>query len=260
MTSNFLSQIKTGKEAKPRRCLLYGTHGVGKSTWASQAPNPIFIQTEDGLDDLGVARFSLAKTFDAVMDMLTEINLGEHKFKTLVIDSVDWLEKLIWQTVVNNWTKTKVTSIDEIDYWHGYKLALTHWTRFKNALDIIREKREMNIVLISHCKVEKYNAPDGVDYDRYCPSVYKTASAYLQEWADEVFFCKFKSNIIKSGSGFNEKEKAIGEGRRVIYTNERPAYLAKNRLGIKDNIEMTWEAYQGHFSNGNNAKTTKGDK
>jgi len=255
---NFLSKIKTGKEVKPRRCLLYGTHGVGKTTWASQAPSPIFIQTEDGLSDIGADRFPIAESFDQVLSMMGDLIKEEHKFKTLVIDSADWLERLIWEKFCK---EKNISSIDDIDFFKGYLLVMPHWERFRTGLDILRNKKNMNIILICHSKVEKYNNPDGEDYDRYSPKLNKHASLYLQEWADEVFFANFQLNVVSMGKGFKEKQKAIGQGIRTIFTNEMPAYLAKNRLGIKTNIEMNWSAYDAHFSNNKNiSQNEKGEK
>lgn len=243
--TDFLKQIETGKKQKPRRVLFYGTHGVGKSTWASQAPSPIYIQTEDGLDDLGVNRFPLAGHLNDVMDMLREL-CGEHKYKTLVIDSLDWLERLIWKTVCE---EKQVESIDDIGYAKGYQFALSHWEKIKNALNFIRDKKGMHIILIAHSKIEKFQSPDVEAYDRYTPRLHKHATGLLCEWADEVFFANFKTNVVQSGEGFNKKSKGVGEGRRVVYTNERPAYLAKNRLGITENIEMEYSAYSAFFNN-----------
>jgi len=252
--TDFLKQIETGKKQKPRRVLFYGTHGVGKSTWASQAPEPIFIQTEDGLDDIGASRFPLAGHLSEVMDMLRELYGSEHKYKTLIIDSLDWLERLVWEAVCQ---EKNCNAIDDgrLSYGKGYQYAIYKWEEIKVALDFLRSKKLMHIILISHSKVEKYNNPTGDDYDRYSPKLNKKATSFWCEWADEVFFSNFKINVLpKENPKSLEKQKAVGEGRRVVYTNERPAYLAKNRLGIKDNIEMTWEAYASYFTNNKKEK------
>ncbi len=245
MTS-FLSQIETGIIKKPRRVFLYGPHGVGKSTWGSQAPDPIFVQTEEGANDIGVARFEVAKNFLTVMDMLRELYAGKHKFKTLVVDTVDWLESLIWEKVCQD---EKVSSIDKIEFFRGYLLAIEYWNDFREALDFLRDERNMSIVLLSHSKTSTYNNPEGDDYDRYSPKLNKHASLLFQEWADEVFFANFDVDVVEKGQGFKKKNKAMGTGDRVIYTSEKPAYLAKNRLGITENLQMFWQDYQDKINN-----------
>ena len=121
--TEFLKQIETGKKQKPRRLLFYGTHGVGKSTFASQAPEPIFIQTEEGLNDLDVSKFPLAGHFTDVIDQLTELYEKEHKFKTIVIDSVDWLERLIWECLCQEKNKE---NIEDFGYAKGYSYAMKY--------------------------------------------------------------------------------------------------------------------------------------
>ena len=255
MTSNCLSQIETGVKKRPRRVLLYGAHGVGKSTWASQAPNPIFIQTEDGANDIGVARFPVTTHFASVIDMLRELYKEKHSYKTLVIDSVDWLERMIWEMVCK---KENVESIDDIEFWKGYSTALIFWNEFIEALDFLRNDKNMNIVLISHCKIFTYNNPEDDDYDRYSPKLHKHASSLLQEWADDVFFANFDVDVVTKGKGFKEKKKAMGNGERIIYTSEKPAYFAKNRLGITENLKMNWSDYQAKINNA--GKTSKEEK
>ena len=90
-----LKQVHSGKQPAPRRIVLYGTHGIGKSTWGSMAPKPIFIQTEDGLGEIACDKFPLARRFDDVMQALSELYTEEHSYRTVVVDSLDWLERLI---------------------------------------------------------------------------------------------------------------------------------------------------------------------
>ena len=88
-------QIIQGKQGRPRRVMLYGTHGIGKSTWAAEAPSPIFLQCEEGLDDIGVDRTPLLSTFGDVSSALSWLASNEHEYRTIVIDTLDWLERLV---------------------------------------------------------------------------------------------------------------------------------------------------------------------
>ena len=69
--TNLLETIQTGRQSKPPRVLLYGVEGIGKSTFGSEAPKPIFIQTEDGLDEIDCDRFPLATTRALVTAIVT---------------------------------------------------------------------------------------------------------------------------------------------------------------------------------------------
>ena len=91
-----LSRIQRGRQAMPPRVLLYGTEGIGKSTFGSQAPKPVFIQTEDGLDEIDTDKFPLATSYEQVVAALADLRNEQHDYETVVIDSLDWLERLVF--------------------------------------------------------------------------------------------------------------------------------------------------------------------
>jgi len=123
-----LENIQRGKVSLPPRILVYGTEGVGKSTFAAGAPKPIFIQTEDGLGEIDCERFPLVRTFDDVMNSIAALYTEPHDYGTVVIDSVDWLERIIWDRVCRDFP-VKYNSIEKVDggYGKGYVHAMTHW-------------------------------------------------------------------------------------------------------------------------------------
>ena len=121
-----MSSVTNGKQSQPPRIMIYGSEGVGKSTFAASAPKPIFIQTEDGLSEIDTSKFPLCTTFDEVVLQLQAVRDEEHDYATVVIDSLDWLERLIWDRVCADYG---VKSIEKADggYGKGYTLALTYW-------------------------------------------------------------------------------------------------------------------------------------
>jgi len=134
---SLLQQIRRGRRHAPPRLTIYGTEGIGKSTTASQAPKPIFIPTEDGLDQIDCDSFPLARRFDEVMSALSALYSEEHPYQTVVIDSLDWLERLIWDDVCREYG---VKSIEKADggYARGYTHALTQWREVLDGLDALR--------------------------------------------------------------------------------------------------------------------------
>src|SRR3972149_1444613 len=91
-----IENIQRGRRLVSPRILLYGVEGIGKSTFGSQSPKPVFIQTEDGLDEIDCEKFPLATTYDDVLSALAELRTEQHEYETVVIDSLDWLERLVW--------------------------------------------------------------------------------------------------------------------------------------------------------------------
>src|SRR5690606_3610639 len=135
-----IEQIHSGRRHTPPRLLIYGTEGIGKSTTAAQAPNPIFIPTEDGLDQIDCASFPLAGKLADVESAMQSLLHEKHDFESVVIDSVDWLERLIWDVLCEQYG---VSSIEKVDggYAKGYTHALTHWRKVLNDLNALRSKR-----------------------------------------------------------------------------------------------------------------------
>lgn len=244
----FLQQIQTGKQLRPRRIMVYGVHGIGKSTFGAMAPQPVFIQTEDGLANIDCNRFPLAATFDDVMNMLMELYTEQHDFQTVVIDSVDWLERLVWNEVVRRKPTTEkgkeVRTIEDYGFAKGYVHALDPWKEVLDGLDALRHDREMMVVLIAHAKIERFENPETDAYDRYSPRLNKHASALIQEWCDEVLFATYKVHTRQTEEGFDKtRTRGIGAGDRILRTTERPAHVAKNRLDLPDELPLSFAAY-----------------
>jgi hypothetical protein len=225
------------------------------STFGSQADSAVFIQTEDGLGEIDCARFPIAKSYDDVTKGVGELYTEKHDYRTLVIDSVDWLERLIWEDVCR---KRQVDSIEDIGFAKGYSFALTHWREFLAGLDALRLERGMAVVLLAHARIERFENPETDTYDRYVPRLHKLASQIVQEWCDEVLFATYKVYTKAVDEGFNRKKaKGVGSGERVLRTTERPAHMAKNRLNLPDELPLNWRAYAEHFAS-NKLVSTQG--
>jgi len=242
-----LDTIQTGRQNRPPRLLLHGGEGVGKSTFASKAPDPIFIQTEDGLDALDVARFPLSESFGAVMENLAELSRADHDYKTIVIDSIDWLQTLIFEDLCNQYG---VTGIEKVDggYGRGYTHALNQWQQVTQHLDGLRNSKGMVVILIAHSKVERFEDPESDSYDRFVPRLNKHAGGMLTEWADAVLFATQRIRLRAEDSGFNKtrniaKPIGAGGGERILKCVGAPSHVAKNRYGIVDELPLEWDSF-----------------
>lgn len=237
-----LSSI-TKTASKPWRTIIYGTHGIGKSTFAAQAESPIFIQTEDGLSGLQCDAFPLAKTFEEVMDAIGVLYKEDHKFKTLVVDSIDWLEPLVWSFTAQEHGKS---SIEDFGFGKGFVFASDTWRKFIGGLNALRDDKGMEVILLAHTEVKRYDNPETEPYDRHQIKLHKRAAELMQEWADVVGFANYKTMVTKDDVGMNAKKvRAIGSGERVLYTSERPAFYAKNRFNLPHELQFTYKALKG---------------
>jgi hypothetical protein len=226
--------------------LIYGTEGIGKSTFAANAPRPIFISTEDGLGEIDCHKFPLARSYSEVIGALTVLQKEDHDYETVCLDSLDWLEKLIWDQVCR---EAKVSSIEKADggYAKGYIHALTYWREIVDLLNGLRNQKNLAIILIAHSKIEKFEDPEAAPYDRYSPRLNKHAAALVCEWVDAVLFATRKIRTQKEDTGFGRTRTTAhalgGEGgERVLRCIGGPTCLAKNRYGFPEEIALSWSS------------------
>lgn len=229
---------KTG--GKPPRILIYGPAKIGKSTFGSNSDKPIFLQTEDGLDAIGADAFPLATSFKEVMKNLESLATEEHDYKTLVTDSLDHLEPLIWKALCD---EHNVKTIEEVlkGYGKGYVLALDLWREYLQAVDYLREEKGMTIVHIAHANIKRFESPLTDAYDRYEIKLHKLAAALIAEKSDIILFANYWVGITKEADSSRQKDddkrrRAVGTGERILYTEERPAFIAGNRYSLPEEI------------------------
>lgn len=237
-----LASISRNTTIAPPRIVLHGPQGVGKSSWAAAAPNPIFLPTEDGLGRLEVDAFPLLQSFDAVVEAIGALYQENHEYNTVVLDTADWLEPLIWKATceANGWN-----NIEQPGFGKGYLAATEFWTKLFDGLNALRADRGCAIVVVAHSEIKRYNSPETEPYDRFSIKLQARAAAKLQEWADCVFFANFKTYTATTDAGFNKTVvRGVGTGERVLYTEERPAFLAKNRYSLPPEMSLNWMAFQ----------------
>lgn len=237
-----MESISSGKKPKPPKLVLYGVPGIGKSSFAARAPETIFIDTEGGLDHLDIARFPIAKNFLEVSDALELLLQENTKYKTVVVDTIDWLEKLIQQQICR---QERVSDISEIGYGKGPKLCLPLWNYFLGKLDELVQKKKMSVILIAHSLIKTFNAPDTQAYDRYQLDLDQKAAATIMEWADAVLFVNYRIFTQEEKGKFGASTtKAIGQGERIMYTERRPAFEAKNRYSLPATMPFDYDQLQ----------------
>lgn len=223
---------------KPPRVLIHGDAGLGKTTFGACATAPVFIQTEDGLGNLDATAFPLARSFGDVMEAIATLYTEPHDFKTLVVDSLDWLEPLIWQTICAQHGKQ---SIEEFGYGKGYVEALSVWRRFFDGITALRDDKGMTIVMTAHSEQKRVEDPTMPAYDTHDLKLHKRAAALAEEFADVILFAAMQVNTVTEDAGFNNKRtRATTTGQRVIHTVGQPAFTAKNRYNLPPVLPLTW--------------------
>ena len=236
-----LKSLRKSSIMRPPRIVLHGTHGVGKSTFAASAGNPVFIQTEEGLDALNVTAFPLARSYDEVMEALKSLYVEEHDYSTVVLDSADWLEQLIWKKVAMN---HKVSNIEDIGYGKGYIYAIEMWRDILEGFDLLRNEKQMMVIILAHTQIKRFDDPLTDSYDRYMLDLHKGGASIISEWCDVLAFANYNVATVKEELGFKQtRNRALGAGTRVLHTQERPGWVAKSRYPLPDTMQLNYEAF-----------------
>lgn len=234
--------IKKGRQARAQRIVIYGPEGIGKSTLASAAPAPLFLDTEMGTGQLDVDRLDVT-CLDHIGATINELLNQPHEYKTVVLDTADNLWRLCADSVC---AENKWKDIETPGFGKGYSVAADKFRIVLSWFDHLISKG-INVVIVSHAKVDKVNPPDNAEYSKYCIKVSaptKQAEAsreFLKEWCDSLLFCNFDMTVDSS------KGKAVGKHERVVNTVPAPAWEAKNRYNLPETMPMTAETMQAIF-------------
>lgn len=249
-----LQSIQKTKHESPPRILIHGGPKAGKSTFASQAPRPIFIRTEDGLNGIDAEAFPLALDAETVRQQLMVLIKENHDYKTVVLDSADWLERLIHEHVC------KKEGVDNIaraggGYGAGYLQAMNLWKAIFALLDRLNREKAMVVIVICHSRVMEVHDPLHDPYDvatlkLHAPKNGNGAADLLREWADIIGYAKTPL-LVSDGKGSTDTSM----GGNVLVLANTPGCLAGNRYSLPDEIPLNWGRFQTAYKTA--TQTTK---
>lgn len=221
-----------------QKAVIYGPEGIGKSTFASMFPNPIFIDTEGGTGKIDVQRLDRPTSWSMLLDEVRFIRNNPTLCDTLVIDTADWAEKLCREEICATAHKT---SIEDFGYGKGYTYLMESFGKLLNLLEELKD-RGINSVIVAHSCIRKFEQPDELGaYDRYEMKLEKKVAALVKEWSDLMLFLNYKTVTVKTD---DKKTKAVSGGTRVMYTTHHSCWDAKNRFGLPDELTMDY----GHIA------------
>ena len=228
--------VTSGIQTAPVKTVLYGPEGIGKSTFASHFPDPVFIDTEGGTKRLNVARLPQPTSWAMLLDEVAEVRKGNVPCGTLVLDTADWAERLCIQAVC---ARAKVNGIEDFGYGKGYTYVKEEFAKLLDALEEVLNAGH-NVVVLAHAAITKFEQPDAVgNYDRWSMKTSKQVAPLLREWCDLLLFANYKTVVEKAGSSPNAKNKASG-ARRVLYTAHHACWDAKNRFGLPEEVPFEY--------------------
>lgn len=246
-----LGKVKAERLSTPETFVFYGPEGVGKTTLAADAPGVILADIEDGSSELPVPRYPFRDdpdkghvplTYQDVLDMVDDLTVSPHPYRTLAIDSLDRLESLLWKHMLARDSKVsarnkdgaELTSIEDYGFGKGPIIAVEEWRALCVKLDRLRYARDMQIILVGHAHVRTFRNPSGEDYDRWQLRINDKAAGFLKEWAKVTGYFRFEEDakkLTKYG-----RPKGFSTGMRVLQLTRSAAVDAKSRLALPDEI------------------------
>lgn len=240
-------EIISGKIATAQKVVIYGPEGIGKSTFAAQFPEPLFIDTEGSTKNMDLRRAPKPSSWTMLLEEVQEVKRHPELCKTLVIDTVDWAEQMCIEHICALHHKS---GVEDFGYGNGYVYVKEELGRFLNRLEDLVDIG-INVVLTAHAQIRKFEQPDELGaYDRYELKLGKKTSSQtsplVKEWADMVLFANYKTYAITTDKE-GKKHKAQG-GSRVMYTTHHPCWDAKNRHELPDELPFEYGAIAHIFS------------
>lgn len=237
-------EIIRGRIPCAKKVLVYGPEGIGKSTFASRFPEPLFIDTEGSTKEMDVARTPAPSSWQMLLDQVDYVKRHPETCRTLAIDTLDWAEQMCVEHICSINQKR---GIEDFGYGNGYIYTREEFGRFLNRLSEVVDAG-VNVVLTAHAQMRKFEQPDEMGaYDRWELKLgKKTASQtspLVKEWADMVLFANYKTySVAVDDKG--KKRKAQG-GSRVMYTAHHPCWDAKNRYGLPEEMPFDYAGIAG---------------
>lgn len=249
-------EITRGKIQKAKKVVVYGPEGIGKSTFASRFPDPVFIDTEGSTSSMDVARLPRPTSWNMLLEEVEYIKSHPETCRTLVIDTIDWAEQLCVDHICSIHNKK---GIEDFGYGNGYVYTKEEFGRFLNRLSDVIEVG-VNIVLTAHAQLRKFEQPDELGaYDRWELKLGKKTqsqtSPLVKEWADMLLFCNYKTYSVATDKD-GKKHKAQG-GKRVMYTSHHPCWDAKNRYGLPEMCDFDYQVIKGILEEGSQKEEKK---
>lgn len=243
-----LANVKEGADVAPYRLTLYGVEGIGKSTYGAEAPSPIFLPVEQSTN-IVCPKFPQPTCFTDFVDAIDTLGVEKHEYKTLVLDTADAAEPLIWDAVIaddnarGQGKGKKARTIEDVGggYMKGYVAAISKWRTILARLERLQAAKQMNVIILAHSQVKPFKNPEGDDYDRWSMKLHHALAALLREWSEAVLFANYDTKVAQDRRG-RSLRKGIG-GDRVVHTERSPAYDAKNRYGLPRTLPLGWAEF-----------------
>ena len=253
--------VITKPDFETYRMIIYGVGGIGKSTLASKAEKPIFLDIEGGLSCIDVPSIPLMnvnppEAYEKFIETLKMLYEEEHDYQTLVVDSL--IGSSGSSMPIHAKPKRSMT-LQSWDFGRGYVAALGFMEQIINKLEKLRSHKKMNMIMLSHAAQVKVDNPGEEERMKWNLQLHHKSTAKFFQWSDLCLFANYEVRTTKESGSFG-KQRIIAHGsERFLFTRDHANHAAKNRLGLPDPIEMDWDLIQEFINNAKKEREMKWD-
>lgn len=240
-----LESVVSTKETRPPIVVVYGDHGIGKTTFAASAPSPILIRTEDGAASVDAKAFPICKTLDDVKECISTLLNSEHEYKTVVIDTLDHLERIIHEDIAR---EKGVQNVGDVPYGAGYNLAADRMVEVLDMLAQLRTRKRMAVIMAAHAEVKRVEDPMSAAYDKTQIKLHKKAAALVRELCEFIGLARLDTVVKEEDAGFGKtRARAVVNAPRKLLFAKSDAYDSKTRNAFPPMIDFNWNAFESAF-------------